>query len=51
MEHTDLEGRIRRLQCLLDAAKENGNYGVVVYYQVMMDELKQAIREAVYEDL
>lgn len=39
MEYTDLEGRIRHLQCLLDAAKENGNHGMVVYYQVMVDEL------------
>lgn len=49
MEHTDLEGRIRRLQCLLDAAIENEQLGMVVYYRIMMDDLKQALREAIYE--
>tara|TARA_R110001606_G_scaffold71219_1_gene162935 strand:- start:21906 stop:22034 length:129 start_codon:yes stop_codon:yes gene_type:complete len=40
MEYTDLEGRIRRLQCLLDAAIENEQLGMVVYYRVMIDELR-----------
>lgn len=39
MEYTDLEGRIRRLQCLLDAAIENEQLGMVVYYRVMIEEL------------
>jgi hypothetical protein len=39
MEYTDLEGRIRRLQCLLDAAKEDGKVFIVAYYQALIDEL------------
>ncbi|MGO2354031.1 MAG: hypothetical protein ACTH58_04785 [Marinomonas foliarum] len=40
MEYTDLEGRIRRLQCLLDAAKEGNQFGMVVYYQVMIEDVE-----------
>lgn len=44
MEYTDLEGRIRQLRCLLNAAKENEQFGMVIYYKMMMDGLKQAVR-------
>lgn len=42
MEYTDLEGRIKQLRCLLNAAKENEQFGMVVYYQAILDEIKHA---------
>lgn len=40
MEYTELEGRIRQLECLLMRAKEDGKFGMVVYYQVMIEGLR-----------
>lgn len=41
MENTDLEGRIRQLECLLIRAKEDGKVFVIAYYQALIDDLMQ----------
>lgn len=39
MEISEIEERIRHFTCLLMRAKNDGMLGMVVYYQVMIDEL------------